>query len=440
MEEKNQQIIYQGWATKLGGFIKSWRRRWFVLSGMDLSYYKGPGRSLCGVIHLMEVTEVAPFPECKKQPAFKIIIPNVRTYQIVTDTADEVELWVHAIEDVRSGRAYHNVSVDDFQILKVLGKGSYGKVQLVKHKETGRVYAMKSLSKRVLAENNLVRRTVSERDVLLQANHPFLVSAKYTFQTNTKIFLVMDYVPGGELFSRLRIEHKFSIERVRYYGAMLLLAIGHLHSIGVIHRDLKPENILLDQDGYIKLTDFGLVRTKMSINERTTTFCGTPEYISPEMVQGLEYGFEVDWWALGILIYEMLYGIPPFYDTNANAMYRAIIRDPIQFPADATQEAKDLISRLLDRNPNKRLGSGESDFEEVKSHPFFGGLKWKELMKKTIDMEWKPPLKDFIDVSQFDKEFTEEEPNLSYEDPRLVASDVQRQLKGFTFFNDSVIN
>ena len=431
-----ESSVKEGWGVKQGGLIKTWKRRWFVLSLTKLQYYKAPGQKKRGEILLSDVTEVSPAPQCSKPFPLQLVTKD-RTYLISTDSEQEMNEWITSIQHAKEGKIDREVTIDDFQILKVLGKGSYGKVQLVKHKKTGNIYAMKSLSKSLLAEYDLIERTLAEKDVLLKANHPFLVSARYTFQTETKIILVLDYVPGGELFSRLRDEHKFSLSRARMYSAQLLLGIGFLHSIGVMHRDLKPENILIDKDGYIKLTDFGLVKEKMGNGAKTKTFCGTPEYIAPEMIEGEEYGLPVDWWAFGTLLYEMLYGVPPFYDPNTNAMYRAIMRNEVDFPPEATPESVDIISKLLDKNPETRLGSGPTDFEEIKAHSFYDGLDWKALLEKTIPMEWKPTIKNITDVSQFDTEFTKETPTLTYEDPSLIGSNVQTQLQGFTYLGDS---
>lgn len=432
----DEQPAHVGWATKCGGFIKTWRRRWFVLTPKYINYYKAPGGRLKGRIPLDKVTEVSPYPDCPKKCAFKVVVPSVRTYQVSCDSDQEMREWVREINKIMSG-SNEVVKIEDFDILKVLGKGTYGKVQLVRNKKNNQIYAMKSISKRLLAEYDLVERTLTERDVLLKANHPFIVSAKYCFQTETKIFLVLDYVAGGELFARLREEHKFSQDRAKFYIGELLLAIGYLHSIGVVHRDLKPENILFDKDGYIKLTDFGLVKEKMTKQSKTSTFCGTPEYLAPEIIEGNDYGMAVDWWALGTLAYEMLYGYPPFYDTNTNQMYRYILRDDVTFPAEATPEAKDLLTKLLDKNPETRLGSGPGDMEEIKCHPFFASLNWKALLQKSIPMEWKPQIKSITDVSQFDRQFTCEAPKLTYEDPSLVGAGTQQQLQGFTYVNDN---
>ena len=429
--------VREGWATKQGGRIKTWKKRWFVLTLTDLEYFKSPGQKQMGAIPLSEVSTVEVNKTVGKPFPFQLGTKD-RIYIISVDSENDRLQWMQSIVQAKSGQLEKTVSIDDFELIKVLGKGSYGKVQLVKHKVTGKIYAMKSMSKRFLEENDLIARTLAEKDVLLKANHPFLVTARYTFQTDTKIILVLDYVPGGELFSRLREERRFSVERTRLYSAQLLLGVGFLHSIGVLHRDLKPENILIDLDGYIKLTDFGLVKEKMDNETKTTTFCGTPEYVAPEMIQGKAYGYSVDWWAFGTLVYEMLFGVPPFYDVNTSKMYKSIMKSEIDFPIDATPEAIDLITKLLDKDPETRLGSGPRDCEEIKEHPFYEGIDWEALLQKSIPMEWKPNVKSLTDVSSFDPEFTNETPKLSYEDSSTISKETQIQLQDFTFKNTPI--
>ena len=429
--------VREGWATKQGGRIKTWKRRWFVLTLTDLEYFKSPGQKLMGSIQLNDISNVDINKTVSKPFPFQLVTKD-RTYIISADNEMDRKQWMQSILQAKTGKLVKDVSIDDFELIKVLGKGAYGKVQLVKNKMTGKIYAMKSMSKRLLEENDLISRTLAEKDVLLKANHPFLVTARYTFQTDTKIILVLDYVPGGELFSRLREERRFSVERARLYSAQLLLGVGFLHSIGVLHRDLKPENILIDIDGYIKITDFGLVKEKMDSETKTSTFCGTPEYIAPEVLQGKSYGYAVDWWAFGTLLYEMLFGVPPFYDSNTNKMYKSIIRSEVDFPRGATPESIDLITRLLDKNPETRLGSGPRDYEDIKEHPFYDGLDWEALLQKTLPMEWKPHVSSLTDVSSFDPEFTKEAPKLSYEDSSAISQETQIQLQDFTFKNTPI--
>jgi len=431
--------IKSGWGTKLGGFVKSWKRRWFVLFENRLEYYTGPGQRKKGEVSLNDVSEVSPYPECVHQHAFKLVIPNIRTYQIYVDNNREMEEWVKVIRRVLRMLSRPKVNVDDFVILKVIGKGTYGKVQLVKCTIDGKFYAMKSLSKKHISDSKVIQRILQEKEVLIEATHPFLVSAHYAFQTEAKIFLIMDYIQGGDLFNRIREERKFSFKRVQLYAAQLTLAIGHLHSLSIMHRDLKPENILFDKYGYMMLTDFGLVKRFANENDTATTFCGTPEYVAPEMVQGCEYTKSVDWWALGTMIYELLYGFPPFYDTNTNAMYRSIVCEPIELSMDENPVTIDFLCKILDKNPYTRLGSGSRDYLELKEHPFFEGVDWNKLLARAIPMEWVPHLEGEVDVSQFDSIFTHEIPKLTLEDPSLIGSDVQKQLEGFTFEGNSVI-
>jgi len=448
--------IKEGWATKQGGMIKTWKRRWFVLQDGNLVYYTKPGAEEQGRIELSQASLAAAAPDCKKQPAFKVITAN-RTFYIVTDTNTEVNEWVSAINSVIAGSknsgskgtpgsvrpvatVQKKVTVDDFQIIRVIGRGTYGKVQLVKEIATGKHFALKTMSKRLLAESDQVEQTLTERNVLLKTAHPFLVSAHYTFQTEAKIFMILDYVPGGELFGRLKEDSAFSETRVRLYAAEILLGLGHLHSLGFIYRDLKPENILVDSDGHLKITDFGLAKDTDAVGGTTTTFCGTPEYIAPEMLQRLPYTKSVDWWSFGILIFEMLTGLPPFYDENVNQMYRSILRDEIQFPSHVSETARDLIRKLLDRNPETRLGSTANDFEDIQAHPFFAPLNMKDVIAKKIKPEWIPNIKNAEDTSLFEQEFTQETGGVSFEDASAITKDTQSSFTNFTSIQDSAID
>ncbi len=250
----------------------------------------------------------------------------------------------------------------------------------------------------------------------MQADHPFLVGMSYVFQTEPKIFFVMRFVRGGELFMHLRNATRFPEERAKFYAAQVAIAIGHLHKKHIIYRDLKPENILMDEDGYICLTDFGLAKI-LNDNAQAFSFCGTPEYLAPEILNEKGHTFPVDWWALGILTYEMIVGFPPFYTGNSNnlKMYELIKKKPVYFPDPTrhkikmSEECKDFISKLLEKEPMNRLGSKEG-IEEVLRHPFFADLNIDDLLGKRISAPFKPKLsEDVLDVSNFDSQFTSEE-------------------------------
>eukprot|EP00127_Corallochytrium_limacisporum_P000168 Clim_evm29s6 gene=Clim_evmTU29s6 len=328
------------------------------------------------------------------------------------------------------------LTIDDFELLKVIGKGSFGKVMQVRKKDTGRIYAMKILKKSQLAAREEIEHTKAERKILAKNTNPFLVGLKFSFQTADKVYLVLDYVNGGELFFHLQNEGTFAEERARFYAAQLLLALEHLHKQDVIYRDLKPENILIDYDGYIALTDFGLCKENVRHNDTTNTFCGTPEYMAPEVLQQKGYGPSVDWWTLGILLYEMLTGLPPFYDENTNAMYQKILYGELTFPNDVSPAAKQVITNLLQRDPTKRLGSGKDGALTIKRSDFFKAVDWDSLLAKSLQPAWKPPLADKLDTSNFDEEFTAMPALDSVVEDSALSKTLQAQFKGFTFVEE----
>ncbi|KAI9179567.1 Serine/threonine-protein kinase [Blastocladiella emersonii ATCC 22665] len=329
------------------------------------------------------------------------------------------------------------LSANDFDLLKVLGKGSFGKVLQVRKKDTGRVYAMKILNKKDIIARQEVAHTLSERNVLVQASSPFLVGLKFSFQTPDKLYLVLDYMNGGEVFYHLQKEQVFSETRAKFYTAELVLALDHLHRHGIVYRDLKPENVLLDSTGHVALTDFGLCKENL-YDATTTTFCGTAEYLAPEVLSGAGYGRAVDWWSLGILLYEMTAGIPPFYSENTNLMYQKIMYEEIAFPPGFSAEAQSLIRGLLTRDARVRLGSSNADAEEIKRHPFFADIDWDKLRKKQIVPPFKPTVESETDTSNFDPTFTESMPEDSLPNNSTPLSEtLQDHFKGFTYNGES---
>eukprot|EP00484_Ammonia_sp_Unknown_P005059 CAMPEP_0197075146 /NCGR_PEP_ID=MMETSP1384-20130603/211462_1 /TAXON_ID=29189 /ORGANISM="Ammonia sp." /LENGTH=576 /DNA_ID=CAMNT_0042513989 /DNA_START=108 /DNA_END=1838 /DNA_ORIENTATION=- len=309
----------------------------------------------------------------------------------------------------RSKPHRQNCVVDDFVLLKVLGKGSFGKVLLVRKKDDNKIFAMKCLKKQRVFQRHQVEHTKTERRVLGYLNHPFLVSLHYAFQTDQKLFLVLDYAAGGELFFHLSKAGRFTEDRTRYYIAEIVLAMEYLHSKDIIYRDLKPENILLDSDGHVKITDFGLCKENVPDNVSAHSFCGTPEYLAPEILRKVGHGKAADWWTLGALIYEMLCGVPPFYSRSRDALFDKILRQKIRFPNYFSREAIDIIKQLMQRNPKYRMGS-RNGASEVKVHIFFNGINWEQLYRREIEPPFKPRLsKDkhgVIGGANFDPEFT----------------------------------
>lgn len=328
------------------------------------------------------------------------------------------------------------LSIDDFTLLKVVGKGSFGKVMQVRKSDTRQVYALKTIRKAHIVSRSEVGHTLAERTVLAKINNPFIVPLKFSFQSPEKLYLVLAFVNGGELFHHLQREGRFDLNRSRFYTAELLCALECLHEYNVIYRDLKPENILLDYTGHIALCDFGLCKLNMGTEERTNTFCGTPEYLAPELLLGKGYTKVVDWWTLGVLFYEMLTGLPPFYDQDTNTMYHKIVQDTLTFPSDMDPEARSLLTGLLERDPKKRLGVNGAS--EIKSHPFFAQIDWKYLLNKKYAAPFLPNVASATDTSNFDQEFTSEVPMDSVVGKDFFLSEsVQQQFGGWSYTNDS---
>uniref|UniRef100_A0A8C5F991 Serum/glucocorticoid regulated kinase family member 3 n=1 Tax=Gadus morhua TaxID=8049 RepID=A0A8C5F991_GADMO len=303
-------------------------------------------------------------------------------------------------EDDKSNSSSRNINLGpsanpqakptDFDFLKVIGKGSFGKVLLAKRKNDGKYYAIKVLQKRVILNRREQKHIMAERNVLLQnVKHPFLVGLHYSFQTADKLYFVLDFVNGGELFFHLQKERTFPEPRAKFYIAEMASALGYLHSLNIVYRDLKPENILLDYEGHIVLTDFGLCKEGISQTDTTSTFCGTPEYLAPEVLRKQPYDNTVDWWCLGSVLYEMLYGLPPFYSRDTHEMYDNILHKPLVMRAGASTTAWALLQGLLEKDGTCRLGS-MNDFDEIKSHYFFSSINWDDLEQRKIPPPFIP--------------------------------------------------
>lgn len=323
------------------------------------------------------------------------------------------------------------INKDDFELMTVIGKGSFGKVMQVKKIDDGRIFAMKVLRKEAIIARKQVAHTKAEKTILQKIQHPFIVKLHYAFQTKDKLYMILDYINGGEVFHHLKKEGRFSENRVKFYAAEIVCALAHLHSFDIVYRDLKPENILLDSEGHITITDFGLSK-EIKEGEGTHTFCGTPEYLAPEVLKGQGHGLAVDWWSLGTLIYEMLTGLPPFYSQNINMMYQKILNGELRFPSYISTEAQLLLEGLLTRDVDKRLGSGPKGSENVKKHPFFSSINWEALEKKQVKPPFKPNVQSEVDISQIDDCFTKEVVQDSYVESGAMSGNDQT-FKGFTY-------
>jgi serine/threonine protein kinase len=346
-------------------------------------------------------------------------VPNITEYEHPYDGWFKLESrdgeGDHVTGEIHLKLSFHKIDKkhygpEDFEILKLIGKGTFGQVFQVRKRDTRRIYAMKVLSKKVIVQKKEVAHTLGERNILVRtamADSAFIVGLKFSFQTPSDLYLVTDYMSGGELFWHLQREGRFQEARAKFYIAELILALQHLHEHNIVYRDLKPENILLDANGHIALCDFGLSKANLTENATTNTFCGTTEYLAPEVLLD-EHGYTkmVDFWSLGVLVFEMCCGWSPFYAEDTQQMYKNIAFGKVRFPRDAlSTEGRNFVKGLLNRNPKHRLGATR-DAEELKAHPFFADIDWEALHKKNVVPPFKPKLKGELDVSNFDPEFT----------------------------------
>ncbi|XP_003419259.1 ribosomal protein S6 kinase alpha-2 isoform X1 [Loxodonta africana] len=334
---------------------------------------------------------------------------------------------------------FEKADPSQFELLKVLGQGSYGKVFLVrkvKGPDAGQLYAMKVLKKATLKVRDRVRSKM-ERDILAEVNHPFIVKLHYAFQTEGKLYLILDFLRGGDLFTRLSKEVMFTEEDVKFYLAELALALDHLHGLGIIYRDLKPENILLDEEGHIKITDFGLSKEAIDHDKRAYSFCGTIEYMAPEVVNRRGHTQSADWWSFGVLMFEMLTGSLPFQGKDRKETMALILKAKLGMPQFLSMEAQSLLRALFKRNPSNRLGAGMDGVEEIKRHPFFVTIDWNKLYRKEIKPPFKPAVGRPEDTFHFDPEFTSRTPTDSPGVP--PSANAHHLFRGFSFVASSLV-
>ncbi|XP_034284130.1 RAC-gamma serine/threonine-protein kinase isoform X2 [Pantherophis guttatus] len=521
-------IVKEGWVQKRGEYIKNWRPRYFLLKtdGSFIGYKEKPqdvdlpyplNNFSVAKCQLMKTERPKPNTFIIRCLQWTTVIE--RTFHV--DTPEEREEWTEAIqavadrlqrqeeermncsptsqidnigeEEMDASTTHHKrKTMNDFDYLKLLGKGTFGKVILVREKASGKYYAMKILKKEVIIAKDEVAHTLTESRVLKNTRHPFLTSLKYSFQTKDRLCFVMEYVNGGELFFHLSRERVFSEDRTRFYGAEIVSALDYLHSGKIVYRDLKLENLMLDKDGHIKITDFGLCKEGITDAATMKTFCGTPEYLAPEgfgkdsidgqkgqiqpkrlpeyatdhkhllhntqeltiidkkdknvwivdvavpedsrieekkleknhkiqrpanrsktavaeenkVLEDNDYGRAVDWWGLGVVMYEMMCGRLPFYNQDHEKLFELILMEDIKFPRTLSSDAKSLLSGLLIKDPNKRLGGGPDDAKEIMRHSFFVGINWQDVYDKKLVPPFKPQVTSETDTRYFDEEFT----------------------------------
>uniref|UniRef100_A0A8C1ZH33 non-specific serine/threonine protein kinase n=1 Tax=Cyprinus carpio TaxID=7962 RepID=A0A8C1ZH33_CYPCA len=430
----DQNVVKEGWVQKRGEYIKNWRPRYFLLKtdGSFIGYKEKPqDADLAYPLNNFSVAKCQLMKTERPKPNTFIIrclqwtTVIERTFHV--DTPEERDEWVEAIqmvadklakqeeegilcspisqienvneEEMDTSTSHHKrKTMNDFDYLKLLGKGTFGKVILVREKASGTYYAMKILKKEVIVAKDEVAHTLTESRVLKNTRHPFLTSLKYSFQTKDRLCFVMEYVNGGELFFHLSRERVFSEDRTRFYGAEIVSALDYLHSAKIVYRDLKLENLMLDKDGHIKITDFGLCKEGITDTATMKTFCGTPEYLAPE---------------------------------DHEKLFELILMEEIKFPRTLSADAKSLLSGLLIKDPNKRLGGGPDDAKEIMRHSFFAMLDWQDVYDKKLVPPFMPQVSSETDTRYFDEEFTAQTititPPEKYDEDGMDSADSERR-------------
>ena len=412
---------FSGTLKKKGSFFGIWQTCFCEVRDSEFIVYKNKDSKIVEKrIVITPQTIVVPCEDDKKK--FRIENPGEPISLFLGETEENTMEWILSIKSQNIKDT--TTTMDNFHIISVLGRGYYGKVMLVQKKGTRNLYAIKSIHKARLVQSKKVHTVFSERNVLMKVKHPFIVSLSFAFQSASKFYLGLEYVPGGELFRYLQKRETLPIYEVRFYAAEIGLAVSHLHKQGVIYRDLKPENILLDEEGHIKLTDFGLAKD-LSFDSSTSTFCGTVEYLAPEIVKREAYSMAIDWWSYGCIIYEFFFGSTPFTDENRAKIFVKIQTEDPYFPSDFDPDAKDFILQLLKKDPAER-----GSFESLANHKFWAGMNFDDVLAKKIEPEYIPIVDDKRIPDNFDSEFTMETPCDSLATP---AASMNTAFGGFSF-------
>ncbi|XP_011612376.2 protein kinase C delta type-like isoform X1 [Takifugu rubripes] len=405
--------------------------------GMNVhTYCKEKVANLCGVNQKLLAEALSQVSQKSMRKSDEFHPGDVDVYQDISSatvgpSADEKVKGDTNPVPVAPPRSVH-LTINHLVFHKVLGKGSFGKVLLAELKGKGQFFAVKVLKKDVVLMDDDVECTMVEKRVLSLAwENPFLTHLYSTFQSKEHLFFVMEYLNGGDLMFHIQDKGRFDVTRATFYAAEITVGLQFLHSKGIIYRDLKLDNVMLDKDGHIKIADFGMCKEKVFGDVRATTFCGTPDYIAPEILLGQKYTFSVDWWSFGVLVYEMLIGQSPFQGDDEDELFDSIRTDTPHYPRWISKESKSLIELLFERDPSRRLGV----VGDIRTHPFFRTINWSALEKREVEPPFKPKVKSPSDCSNFDREFLNEKPRLSHGDKMLIDSMDQAAFAGFSFVN-----
>jgi len=428
MQDDNENVCpdlleLRGWLKKKEPLNGLWHRRYCVLNENGFAIYKDDQMKEAEMVISLtpELTIEKVFGT--QFPRFMITLPTSTVYIFNADSEEDLLRWITGIQNMLQRTPL--LSMAYFSIISVLGRGYFGKVMLVQNTSNGKLYAIKSIQKKSLIESRKSHTVIAERNVLMKAKHPFIVQLCFAFQTPIKFYLGLEYVSGGELFFHMKQRKSLPIDDVRLYVAEIAHALSYLHSIGIVYRDLKPENVMLDAEGHIKLTDFGLAK-ELIHSDSTKTICGTSEYLAPEIILRIDYSYEVDWWSLGILMCEMLTETTPFSDKNQAKMFSDIVNSPPTFPAGLADDAIELISALLTKNPKNRPG-----FNQIQTYRFFDGLDWEKVYNREYQPRFVPSVDSTTSTKNFDRSFTNEEPADS------IGQAAEGNFAGFSFAGSS---
>lgn len=402
------------------GFWSAW---YATLSGTNFTLYKDEACTQSPKTITITIDTRIEHLDREKSPRFKITTQSGESMILQTSTHELLMRWLLALRGCCFSSPH--LTMDMFEIMSVIGRGFYGKVMLCKSKETGELVAIKTIHKNRLVQINKVYTVISERNVLAKVQHPFIVSLKFAFQTSSKFYLGLEYAAGGELLHHFRHKQALTTEDIVFYASEICLALDYLHRNGIVYRDLKPENVLLDGDGHVKLADFGLAKD-LARCEQTATFCGTSEYLAPEVVKHEPYGFAVDWWAFGVLLFEMACGFSPFEHQNRATMFRNIMQKVPAFPVGIDARMKKLIEMLLVKDWRKRAG-----FNEIKQSELFQGVNWDDVLAKNVRPAYVPLSEETsTGTENFAVEYTQEQAADSYVVPIFGSAE---QLSGFSY-------
>ncbi|XP_023491713.1 protein kinase C zeta type isoform X1 [Equus quagga] len=373
-------------------------------------------------------------------------ISSTRKHDSIKDDSEDLKPVIDGMDGIKISQG---LGLQDFDLIRVIGRGSYAKVLLVRLKKNDQIYAMKVVKKELVHDDEDIDWVQTEKHVFEQASsNPFLVGLHSCFQTTSRLFLVIEYVNGGDLMFHMQRQRKLPEEHARFYAAEICIALNFLHERGIIYRDLKLDNVLLDADGHIKLTDYGMCKEGLGPGDTTSTFCGTPNYIAPEILRGEEYGFSVDWWALGVLMFEMMAGRSPFDIITDNPdmntedyLFQVILEKPIRIPRFLSVKASHVLKGFLNKDPKERLGCRpQTGFSDIKSHAFFRSIDWDLLEKKQALPPFQPQITDDYGLDNFDTQFTSEPVQLTPDDEDVIKRIDQSEFEGFEYINPLLLS